>query len=226
MQVEGLKVLVSTKKFNRGSVGFPAEVWPTQVRQERDLFSTEHSSRETNLAPQVAKTLARAWNLPNLEEKTNTLCRDLFRVCLAACHSPRYREDNRDALSQDWAHIPLPKSRPLFEEMAALGDKIALLLNPLANVEHLVSTLLGKTRFQLAVVERVGGGAVQQKDLLVSFSYYGAASGRWQKRKARANESWHEAWGEITGDLFINENVCFRNVPERRSGGASLVVTQ
>jgi hypothetical protein len=195
---------------DRGSVGFPAEVQPPG-----DLFSDGGSEKVANLAPQVAQALAKAWNLPErMGEATNKLCRDLFRICLALCHSPRYREDNRDALAHDWAHIPVPKDHTLFETLVKLGDKIAVLLDPLANAENLVSKLLGKARAQLAVIERLGGGAVQQKDLVVSFSYYGAASGRWQERRARASEPWYEVWGETTGDLFLNENVYFRNVPE------------
>jgi len=196
---------------DRGSVGFPAEVQPPS-----DLFSDGGSDRVANLAPQVAQTLAKAWNLPErMGEAANKLCRDLFRVCLALCHSPRYREDNRDALAHDWAHLPLPKNHTLFETLVKLGDKIAVLLDPLANTENVMSKLLGKARSQLAVVERLGGGAVQQKDLVISFSYYGAASGRWQERRARTSEPWYEVWGETTGDLFLNESVYFRNVPER-----------
>jgi hypothetical protein len=196
---------------DRGSVGFPAEVQPPS-----SLFSDGESRRVANLAPQVAQALAKAWNLPELRgEATTKLCRDLFRICLALCHSPRYREDNRDALAHDWAHLSLPKDHTLFVTLVQLGNKIAALLDPLANVENLMSNLLGKARAQLAVVERVGGGVVQQKDLVVSFSYYGAASGRWQERKARTSEPWYEVWGETTGDLFLNENVYFRNVPER-----------
>ena len=44
-------------------------------------------------------------------------------------------------------------------------------------------------------------------------SYYGAAKGRWLKRDYTDNERGPETWDLETGDLFINDNVYFRNVP-------------
>jgi hypothetical protein len=47
------------------------------------------------------------------------------------------------------------------------------------------------------------------------FSYYGAATGRWCARRALEKEAQHVSWGDQTGDLFLNEEVYFANVPEK-----------
>lgn len=60
---------------------------------------------------------------------------------------------------------------------------------------------------------REGRGTVRSADLVVDISYYGSARGRWQERPVGAGEPTHPAWGESTGDLFINGEIFFRHVP-------------
>ncbi len=52
----------------------------------------------------------------------------------------------------------------------------------------------------------------------VTITYWGGGKGRWKARPFRAEElpatDYSEAWGEGTGDLFINDNAHFANVPE------------
>lgn len=139
--------------------------------------------------------------------------RRLFRVCLVMCHSPQYQEDHRDSLAQGWAHVPVPKARALFDDVADLGEVLATLLDPLSSARAALRQTIGEDATRLARIARVGGGPVRESDLLVKISYYGAAKGRWRERQYQEDEPRHPAWRETTGDLFINDDVLFRNVP-------------
>ena len=78
---------------------------------------------------------------PNLSEKAvanlqglgfadlNTAAEHLFYHILAVLQTPAYREENSGALRQDWPRIPLPATRTALEASAALGRRIAALLD-------------------------------------------------------------------------------------------------
>ena len=54
---------------------------------------------------------------------------DLFRHLTAILHAPSYRKQNASALTQDWPRIPLPATKEILLDSAALGKKIAALLD-------------------------------------------------------------------------------------------------
>ena len=135
-------------------------------------------------------------------------------MCLAVCHSPLYQSEHKQSLAQDWAHIPVPRSRDLFEESAKAGDLLAGLLNPTASVTKALKEVLGDSARELAVPGKLGGGNVGQDDLTVEMSFFGAAQGGWRSRAAATGEPMYVEWGKTTGDLAINDFVFFRHVPE------------
>lgn len=67
----------------------------------------------------------------------------------------------------------------------------------------------------VAKARKPNGGAVTTDDLRVEISYFGAAKGRWSPRGFTPDEQPLETWGEQTGDLYVNADVCFANVPQR-----------
>lgn len=197
---------------DRGSVGFPAEVRPAH-----DLFAASTGAAPlANLADSAWQGFSKAWNLrgDRTSATAKRLTRQLFRVCLALCHSSQYETDHQDSLAQDWAHVPIPTTKALFDEVAELGDRVAVLLNPLVDAGKVISTTLGKDVKGLSTVERVGGKAIVESDLVVTYSYYGAAQGSWRPRDPAATEPWYPAWGSKTGDLYLNETVFLRHIPE------------
>jgi hypothetical protein len=54
---------------------------------------------------------------------------EVFYHSVATLHAPAYRRENSGALRQDWPRIPLPDSKELLLASAALGRKIAALLD-------------------------------------------------------------------------------------------------
>ena len=78
------------------------------------------------------KTLRQHWKLNGDRHgaAAKMLTRKLFRVSVAICHAPSYEADHRDSLAQDWAHVPIPHDKDVFDEAASLGGKLAVLLDP------------------------------------------------------------------------------------------------
>jgi hypothetical protein len=197
---------------DRGSVGFPAEVRPAH-----DLFTAKSGAAPaSNLSDSTWRAFAKAWGLQGDRTATSAkrFVRQLFRVCLAICHAPQYEADHQDSLAQDWAHVPIPGAKPLFDEAVELGDRLAVLLNPVSDATKVIAATLGKGVKHLAIVDQSGGKAVVEADLVVKYSYYGAAQGSWRPREALPAEPWFPAWGTRSGDLYLNDTVFLRHVPE------------
>ena len=209
--------LMATSLFDlhlhdRGSAGFPAQCLP-----EEDLFSHGANRKPlANLAPTAWEAIKAAWGLRGGLDgvAARQLVRKLFRHALALCHAPQYEEDHKESLAQDWAHIPIPKDKALFEEMVEAGNAIAILLDPLVDPTRTIKAILGEDGPRLARLSRLGGGNARRADLLVTFSYYGGAKGKWAEREQVGEEPMHPAWGAVTGDLYLNDEVYFAHVPE------------
>lgn len=200
---------------DRGSVGFPAEI--QQNQEDDDLFTKRQDGRCANLRAEAWELFKPIWN-PGLDAHSAAarhFVRSLFRVVLAICHSPMYERDHKDSLAQDWAHVPIPKDKRLLAQLVRAGGDIATLLNPMANADAPVRAILGDKAHTLAVMNRSGGGNVRREELTITFSYYGAATGKWSPRAPSDGEPQDAAWGVGTGDLYINQEVYFANVPEK-----------
>jgi hypothetical protein len=162
------------------------------------------------------RAVSREWSLRGgLEgEEARGFVRRLFRVCLAICHAPQYEEEHRESLAQDWAHVPIPRDVALFERLAEAGGLIATLLNPLADTRAALKATLGGYARHLAVLDSADGAAVREDDLVISVPHFGAARGGWRGREFTEAEVPPHDVGRTTGDLYINDRVFFRNVPE------------
>lgn len=204
------RTLVDLHLHDRGSVCFPRE----------SAGGSGLHGRSANLAHQAWARLHKDWKLKvdsdMQAEGAKAFVGELFRYSLAVVHAPEYERDHADSIAQDWAHLPIAKDRTVFGDVVKIGADVAALLDPLVDAEQVVERILGKgVARTLAQITRSSGGAVTTRDLSVAFSYYGAAKGRWIARDVEAGESEHEAWGDGTGDLYINTSVHFANVPER-----------
>jgi len=199
------RTLVDLHAHDRGSACFPRET------QTGSLVS----DRVANLAPAAWKVLRSAFGLVGDRDgaSAKALVAHLFRCALAILHAPRCQDDHRDALAHDWAHLAIPKHRADFERLVGLGDQIATLLDPLADADRVVAAILGpESAKQLGVIRSTEKG---RPNLRVTISYFGAARGRWAERDFAVDEAALPSWGERTGDLSINDDTYFANVPER-----------
>jgi hypothetical protein len=200
---------------DRGSVGFPITV--VQRETEGGLFGKADITiiRTANLNRSLWASLKGHWKLNGDlgGGDARDLAMGLARVCLAICHSPAYEIEHKDSLAQDWAHIPIPRQKELFDRLRAAGDQIAVLLNPVVDARNIVKRILGDSAKTLAVASRVGGGSLRSEDLVVAYSFFGNATGGWRSRQPSETETLRTAWGTQTGDLYINGQIFFRNVP-------------
>jgi hypothetical protein len=208
---------------DRGSVGFPVEVEPGT--SDAPLFDGEldgDQERRANLSPDFWQRVQERWGVDGgLESDTaKQFARDLFRACLAICHAPAYIEEHRQALGETWAHVPLPKSRDVLDDLVEAGDTVSILLDPLANPRSVLEEVLGDEKNDLAVLKHQSGEAINREDLLVTISHFGSARGGWRARTDAPE-------GQRKGDLWINDEVYFRNVPEEvwefRLGGYPVI---
>ncbi len=176
-------------------------------------FSALTTARVANIAPKAWKAASNAFSLSGDRESSNAkaFVSSLIRCTLAFGHARRYESDHREALAHDWAHVPIPRDRAIFERAALLGGKIALLLDAQADPMPVLLEVLGRDRVRaLGAIVSPPRTAV---DLRVTISYFGAAKGRWLERAFSDSELPLEAWGSMTGDLYLNRGVCLSNVP-------------
>jgi hypothetical protein len=201
---------------DRGAFGFPRRLQPK--KSELRLFAeAEPSEPAANLTPAVWKALAAQWQLKgDLTSKSALSVVDqLFALVLAIGHAPRFEADHAESLAQDWLHLPIPRDKSVLKECAALGTEVGALLDPATDPTKLLTSLLGARRRHLAVIATRSTEAVHDADLVVTVSYFGAAPGKWIPRRPTEDEGEAPAWGEQTGDLWLNDAVYLKNVPER-----------
>lgn len=217
--------LMATSLFDlhlhdRGSIGFPS--WVKKPHENGELFAAVKGRAAEpdiagNLAPEVFAALKDAWSVRGeIGSATGLkLVRDLFALVLSIAHAPAYEMDQRESLSQDWAHIPIPRDKRLFSRAAELGNHVSCLIDPRMSPRRTIEATLGRTASRLAVPRKRDGGALTPSDLEVTFSYYGAATGRFEARDPQKDEPMHPAWGDKTGDLYLSEGVWLSHVPVR-----------
>ena len=144
----------------------------------------------------------------------------LFRIGFAVLHAPAYQAEHKSALSADWAHLPIPKDRELFTRLVVKGEQVTRLLDAHRDARDVIEAVLGRERAALlGPLRRINGAQLRPDDLKIAVTYWGGGKGRWKPRPFTVDEApredWgEEAWGDRTGDLYINDEAFFANVPQ------------
>ena len=203
--------LLGLHVHERGSVVFPRET------RSDDLLG----DRDANIVEPAWRVLRAHFGLAG--ERRDPDARGfvgrLFRTALAVLHAPSYQAEHKSALSADWAHLPIPKDQALFDRLAACGEQVTRLLDADRDARDVVENVLGaESARALGVLRRVDGAQVRPEDLKVTVTYWGGGKGGWKPRPMRDEElpaaAAGEAWGERTGDLYLNERTMLSHVPE------------
>jgi hypothetical protein len=166
---------------------------------------------------------------------------DLFYHAVAMLHAPLYLGDNAGALGQDWPRLPLPADREALLASAALGRRVADLLDPERPVPGVTAGTIRPELRLLGRVTRVGGGNLDPSagdlELTAGWGYAGQGGvtmpgqGRVAERGYAPEEvvalregagtlglSLEELLGllgESTLDVYLNPVACWQNVPVR-----------
>jgi Type ISP C-terminal specificity domain/N-6 DNA Methylase len=155
----------------------------------------------------------------------------IWMHALAIGYSPAYLSENADGIRQDWPRIPLPDSKELLLASAALGRKIAALLDT-----ETVAEAVGQPPLQkIAVPTRTDGKPFREgdhdeqgNDLAVTAGWGHAGKdgvtmpgkGKLIERDYTPEEfasfSGHSMLlGDRTCDVYLNEVAYWKNIPLR-----------
>lgn len=150
---------------------------------------------------------------------------------LAVCYSPAYLSENADAVRTDFPRVPLPATRGSLEESAALGRRVAALLDTRRDVPGVTSGAVGPVLRAVAALRRADGEApldpsAGDLELRAGWGHRGAGGvvmpgrGRAQGRdytdaeRARLGEAAGRL-GPNTYDVYLNDAARWSNVPRR-----------
>ncbi len=144
----------------------------------------------------------------------------LFRVAFAILHAPSYQAEHKSALSADWAHLPIPKDAGLFARLVTAGEQVTRLLDASGDAGDVDAG--DHRRGSCPRARPTEANSTESRSVPKtsrSQSHIGAAAraagnrGRMMAEELPATE-YSEAWGERTGDLYLNDGAYFANVPE------------
>jgi hypothetical protein len=178
--------------------------------------------KEANLSPRAWEYLARL----GLVESPH-VAEILWFAVLALGYAPAYRAENSEALCQDWPHIPLPRSKNLLLELAALGERIAALLNPDEAVAGVSTEPAMLPYAAIATLAHTDGAVGEYAAVHWGYPRKNNAimpgPGRVVRRAYTAEEknllhdhhlgAAEKALGTSTCDIYLNEHVYWKNIP-------------
>jgi hypothetical protein len=163
----------------------------------------------------------------------------LFFHTLGLLNSPKYRVENAGALRQNWPRVPLPDSKKTLLASAALGRRMAALLDTEAQVKEVTSHGIRAELKPIASVTRVGSGSLKESELALKAGWGHAGKGgitmpgkgkllernySATERKAvldgaralgLSGENAFEQLGENTCDIYLNDVAYWSNIPIR-----------
>ncbi len=171
----------------------------------------------------------RAWlkalDLPDPDEDRPTATLP-WHHALAIGYAPAWLSENADGIRQDWPRVPLPDTANLLRGSAALGARVAALLDPDTPVPGVTSGAIQPVIATIALPAKRGGGAMTEADRLLTAGWGHAGKGgavmpgrgRTVPRGYAANEAPAQAEAALLGtatlDVFLNADAYWRNIPE------------
>jgi hypothetical protein len=241
---EGVPFYFITNLIARDALRGHAVAFPIQLRVE----TTNHKNKDdkqvalpgheneveieitANLSPRARAYLA-ALGVENVDEDKETAAL-VWMHALATGYAPAYLAENADGIRADFPRIPLPATRELLEESAALGRQVAALLDTETQVAGVTTgTIRAELRHVAVVRRREGAGAlnVQEGDLELraGWGHKGKGGvvmpgkGRTRTRdytdaeRAETGDAALAAYGAETHDIFLNDAAVWSNVPAR-----------
>lgn len=174
--------------------------------------STDPAHWRENLSAKAAQYL----------HEIQATAKDLFFHSLAVTQSLRYRTENSGGLRQDWPRIPLPASRGALLASAALGRDVAALLDTETPVPGVTSGTIRAELKTIAVVSRVGGGALTAAEFALSAGWGSGGQGsitmpgkgKTEARTPQPGEQAAALGSAPTLDVYLNATACWKNVPQ------------
>ncbi|MGA9773866.1 MAG: type ISP restriction/modification enzyme [Blastocatellia bacterium] len=195
----------------------------------RNLFSDHETEAGINTQPNLSDA-ARTYLRGIDTEKDFEL---LFFHTVAVLHTSVYRTENAGALRQDWPRVPLPASRELLEQSAALGKQIAALLDTETSVSGVTSGSILPHLRAIAVIRQVNVADSLNLEVNAGWGHHGKGGivmpgkGRLTSRDYAETElaalrdsqlplqDTLRLLGTQTHDVYLNDTAVWMNVPAR-----------
>jgi hypothetical protein len=179
---------------------------------------------KANLSP-VARDWLTALGLPDPDANRDIAALP-WHHALAIGYAPAWLAENSDGIRQDWPRVPLPDNADLLRASAALGARLAALLDPDMPVPGVTAGAIAPTLQTIAVPAKQGGGAMTEADRAMTAGWGHAGKGgavmpgrgRVVARAYDPSESASQAeatlLGASTNDIYLNADAFWRNIPE------------
>jgi hypothetical protein len=141
---------------------------------------------------------------------------------LAIGYSPAYLHDNADGIRENWPRIPLPASKEALLASAVLGRDVAALLDTEASVPGVTSGAIRDELKPIAVVSRVGSGALTAAEFALTAGWGSGGQGgitmpgkgKTEPRAAGPDEQAAGFGAAPTLDVYLNATAYWKNVPQ------------
>lgn len=230
--IEGSPFLMSNLVCDYDCISGHARHFPTVLSaagnsslQTDELFETAVETK-ANLSDQIRVYLTQL-NLPNPDTDRET-AELIWMHALAIGYSPAYLSDNADGIRENWPRIPLPASKEALLASAALGREVAALLDTEAAVPGVTSGTIRDELKTIAVVSRVGGGALQAAEFALTAGWGSGGKdgkngknaitmpgkGKTEPRHAETSEQAAGFGSAPTLDVYMNAKAYWKNIPQ------------
>jgi hypothetical protein len=127
---------------------------------------------------------------------------DLFFHAIAAMHTPQYRTENAGALLGDWPRIPLPATAEQLAHSAALGRRLAELLDAESSIN-----LTAEWSFLAALKLPLDPNLEEALKLTAGWGHQGQGSTVMPGRGKAPERPWTEAEIEKLSDLAATQSL-------------------
>ncbi|MBA7702014.1 hypothetical protein ES703_110765 [subsurface metagenome] len=176
---EGVPVYIANALYdkqtiNRNPGAFPLFLYPKTPKESKKpkeqvhLIALEGEVKPKANLSQVARSYLEALGIDNPDSDAH-IAGLIWMHVLAVGYSATYLRENADGIRKDWPRIPLPERKELLEASAALGEKVAALLDTEKPVAGVTMSPIRPEIQNIAIITREGGGELQlPKELTVT----------------------------------------------------------
>ncbi|MGD9790230.1 MAG: type ISP restriction/modification enzyme [Phycisphaerales bacterium] len=138
---------------------------------------------------------------------------DLFFHAVAVLWADAFKDAHAASLNMDWARLPIPADKKALAESARLGRATADLLRGDVPVEGVTTGRLRSGLKSLAVPARIDGKPIDTDADLIVDATWGFRNKAGAVMCGRGKATPNDADPENAVDVWINDRVCWRNVP-------------
>lgn len=207
---EGVPFFYTTKLGDndalKGHAYYIPITWRTQIDDSDGLFASPRPTIRANISTR-ARAYLTALGAPDPDGSPDAAAL-IWRHALAVGFSSAYLEGNTDGIANDWPRIPLPATLSALQDSAALGARVAQLLDdtnaPTAPALGMVGRLKRVAEDTQGYEVRAGWGALQRGNVVMP------GHGRTVERAA---DGLPPELGDRVLDVALNDAWVWENVP-------------